>query len=335
MNRAPENFLNQSREKLPANVEAEKVPHYIIMITRHAERLPSGELSPEGIAHAKAKGESLRDVEVLKSYASNHPSGRTYETAENISQEAGVKSSLTKERYKTRRVKGIQYDVLDPAILKDAKLLIEEATLAEIYGHHPELAKLIEAARREDASGALTKTNAEGEPMVDIEKLSKDIQRQIAPFRQKNQKLGFETMLGNPNAVKNMAMGLSHQLVGKGEILARYSQRRETKNNPPKKDVAININTHGLFTESLLKSAGILVKPNGEEIHGIDNMDTDDLGGYVQPAESINLDIGVNPNSIPERIPVIFEKERTVNGKVYLDRAKLKQLDKDYSEGEK
>lgn len=130
-------------------------------------------------------------------------------------------------------------------------------------------------------------------------------------------------------------MGLSHQLVDKGEILARYSQRRETKNNPPQKDVAVNINTHGLFTESLLKSVGILVKPNGEEIHGIDNMNTDDLGGYVQPAESISLDIGANPKNIPERIPVIFEKERIVNGKVYLNRSKLELLDKEYEANEK
>ena len=82
------------------------------------------------------------------------------------------------------------------------------------------------------------------------------------------------------------------------------------KNNAPKKDIVVNINTHGLFTESLLKSAGIFIKSNGEEIHGIDDMSADDLGGYIQPAESIYLDIGIDPSNIPERIPVIFEKER-------------------------
>src|SRR3989338_9214125 len=159
------------------------------MITRHAERLPSGELSPEGIAHAQAKGEALQDVEVLKSYASDHPSGRTYETAENISAEAGIKSPVTEERYQTRRVKGIQYDVIDPAVLKDIKFLIEEATVHEIRESHPDLARVMEAARQADTSGALTKTNSRGEPMVDIEKLPKDLQKQIAPIRQKNQKV--------------------------------------------------------------------------------------------------------------------------------------------------
>lgn len=330
MNKTSEIFSNQPREESPINIEAEKRPNYIIMITRHAERLPSGELSPEGVVHAKAKGEKLKNVEVLKSYASDHPSGRTYETAENIGEEANVKSPLTGERYRTRRVKGIQYDVLDPIILKDAKLLVEEATLNEIYNNHPELARLIDSARSEDISGALTKINAKGELMADIEKLPKDIQKKIAPIRQKNQKSGFKKILDNPDAVRSMAMGLSHQFAGKEKILARYSKNRNEKNNPPKRDVVININTHGLFTESLLKNAGIFVKPNGEEIHGIDNMDTDELGGYLQPAESIYLEIGTNPNNIPERIPVVFEEGRTVNGKVYIDRLKLEQLDKDY-----
>lgn len=332
MNKTPENFFTEPNKESLANVEAEKTPHYMIMITRHAERMPSGELSPEGIAHAKAKGEKLKGVEVLKSYASDHRSGRAYETAENISQEAGIESLLTGKRYRTKKVKGIQYDVLNPDIIKDAKLLIEEATLKEIYDNYPELARLIDEAWSQDTGGALAKTGSSGEPMVDIEKLPKDIQRQVAPIRQKNQKLGFEKILGDPEAVKNMAGGLSHQLIGKGEILARYSRRRETKNNPPRKDIVVNINTHGLFTESLFKKAGILVKPDGEEIHGIDNLDTEDLGGYVQPAESTYLDIGANPNNIPERIPVIFEKGRIVNGKVYIDRLKLEQLDNDYGD---
>lgn len=330
MEKTPETFSAQQREELSTNIESEKLPHYIIMITRHAERLPSGELSPEGVAHAKTKGEKLKNVEVLKSYASDHPSGRTYETAESIGEKANIKSPLTHKRYKTRTVKGIQYDALDPSIKKKAKLLIEEATLSEIYSEYPKLAQLIDSEIKKE-NKILTKIDSRGETMVDIEKLSKNIQRQIAPIRQKNQKFGFEKILDNPKAVKSMAMGLSHQLVGKAKILARYSQYRKAKNNAPKKDIAININTHGLFTESLLKNTGIFIKPNGEKIHGIDNINTDDLGGYVQPAESIYLDIGADPNNIPEQIPVTFEKKRDINGRVYIDRSKLEQLDKDFN----
>src|SRR3989338_982452 len=266
MNKSPETFSRQPQEEMPIDIEAEKIPRYMIMITRHAERLPSGELSPEGVAHAKAKGEKLKDIEILKSYASNHPSGRAYETSENIGEEANIKSPLTGKRYKTRKVRGIQYDVLDPAILKTAKLLIEEATIDKINRERPELAQLISSALSKDESGALTKTSSKGEPMVDIEKLQKDIQIKIAPIRQKYQKIGFKKVLDDPDAVESMAAGLSHQLVDKEKILARYSKYRNEENNPPKKDVAINISTHGLFTESLLRTAGIFVKPDGEEI---------------------------------------------------------------------
>ncbi|HOZ37093.1 MAG TPA: hypothetical protein PLR18_04695, partial [bacterium] len=319
MKNSPENLSKRiPNESLP-NIEAEKKPRYIIMITRHAERLPSGELSPEGVTHAKAKGERLKNVEVLKSYASDHPSGRTYETAENIGSEADVKSPQTGERYKTMRVKGIQYDVLKPTILKDAKLLIEEATLEEISREHPELMQSINSALAEDKGGALTKVNSRGETMADIEKLPKDIQRKIAPIRQKNQKFGFERILNNSEATQNMAAGLSHQIFNKELLLGRYAKSREKKEKSPKKDVVINLNTHGLFTESLLKNAGIFIRPDGEEIHGIDNMDSDELGGYIQPAESIYLDIGSDPNNIPERIPIFFEGERDVKGKIYID----------------
>ena len=64
--------------------EAEKKPRYRFMITRHAERLPSGELSPEGIEHAKRKGVVVKEAEVIKAYASDHPSGRAYQTGDLI-----------------------------------------------------------------------------------------------------------------------------------------------------------------------------------------------------------------------------------------------------------
>ena len=114
--------------------------------------------------------------------------------------------------------------------------------------------------------------------------------------------------------------------------MGRYAKSRGKKEKSPKKDVVINLNTHGLFTESLLKNAGIFIRTDGEEIHGINNMDSDELGGYIQPAESIYLDIGSDPNNIPKRIPVIFEGERDVKGKIYIDSAKLEQLNKHYDQ---
>ena len=324
-----ENRLGNQEALREGVVEAETKPHYNIYITRHAERLPSGELTPEGIAHAKAKGEAFKNAEVLKQYASDHPSGRAYETAQNIGGEAGIASPQTGELYKTKKVKGIQYDQLPPNVLKDAKLLIEQATLAEIYNEHAELAASINNAIDKDSTGLMIKKDATGQPMVDIEKLPKDIQLQIGPIRQKHQKEGFQQVIENPEAVENLASGLSHQLIEKQEILARYASGREQKNKPAKKDVVININTHGLFAESLFKRAGIFVSADGTETQGIDNLDTLDFGGYLQPAQSIILDLGTDPNNIPERIPVIFEG-RKINGQVFLDKSKLAELDQDY-----
>ncbi|MFA6304247.1 MAG: histidine phosphatase family protein [Patescibacteria group bacterium] len=324
-----EQNLGQVELANEASIESEAKPRYQIYITRHAERLPSGELTPEGIAHAKAKGEAFKDVEVLKQYASDHPSGRAYETAENIGGQANVTSLQTDERYKTRKVKGIQYDQLPPNVLKDAKLLIEGATLAEIYQEHVELAALIDEAIANDTTGAMIKKDVSGQPMVDIEKLPKDIQLKIGPIRQKHQKEGFQQVIENPEAVNNLASDLSHQLIEKQEILARYASGREKKKVTTKKDVVININTHGLFAESLLKTAGIFVRADGTEIHGIADLDTPEFGGYIQPAESIILDLGIDPNNTPERIPVIFEG-RQIKGRVYLDKSKLQALDQVY-----
>ncbi len=332
MKKSFENNFKKSKEELPNDIEVEKMPHYFIMITRHAERLPSGELSPEGIASSKFKDKKLEDVEVFKSYVSDHPSGRTFETAENISREADIKSAQTGSRYETRKVKGIQYDELDPVVLKEAKLLIEKATLDEIFSNHPDLSELINVVISEDKSGELMKDNSS---MVNIEKLPKNIQELIAPIRQEFQKVGFEKIFDNEEVINSMAAGLSNQLINKEKILSRYSKSREKKDKLPEKDVVININTHGLFVESLLKNAGIFVKSNNEEIHGIDNMNNDDLGGYIQPTESIYMDIGTDPNNVPERIPVTFEEERDVRGKIYIDNTKLIKLSESYNTNKK
>lgn len=85
------------------NIESERPLKYEIVFTRHAERLPSGELSPEGLEHAKQRGREFGEqAETLKGYASDHPSRRAVDTADIISGESGIKSPLTGEQYKTR-----------------------------------------------------------------------------------------------------------------------------------------------------------------------------------------------------------------------------------------
>lgn len=318
--------------------EVEKKPRYRLMITRHAERLPSGELSPEGIEHAKRKGIIMKDAEVLKAYASDHKSGRAVKTGDLISKESGIKSELTGEQYRTRTVKDIQYDILEPDLyylIPKLKLLIEEPTLEEAF-LIPELKAEIDDAVAKDSAKIICKKDSKGNPMIDMEKLPVDVQMQIAPLRQKNQKTAFEKFLNEyPEAVHRLAIGLGHQLAYELKIADRYSDMRDMLEAPPKKDVILNTATHGLFTESLLQEAGILVKPDGQEVHGITNFQGDEIGGFFQPAESIYLDID-DPTKIPERIPVSFEgSNRPENGRVFIDRQKLEKLDQDYLEWRK
>jgi hypothetical protein len=290
-------------------------PKYRLMITRHAERLPSGQLRPEGVEHSRAKGRKVKEsgAEVLKAYASDHPSKRAYDTGDLISNESGIRSPLTGEQYKTREVPDIQYDILKPDLyhlVAEAKDRIEVATLTEL--------------------GMSTERNDKGKLKIDMEKLPEEEQQRIAPVRQKNQAVGFEYVLANQEAVHRMAMGLAHQLKKELVILNKYAGRRQKAGNPPKGDVDLNNNSHGLFTESLLMETGVYVSKDGQEIQGVRDFNSSDFGGYFEPAESLSLVLD-DPSSVPERIPVEFERaDRVVNGKIYIDRAKLEALDRDY-----
>lgn len=320
-----------------SRLEYEENPGYRFMITRHAERLPSGELSPEGIEHSKRKGAVVKKAEVLKAYASDHKSKRAFKTGDLISKESGIVSPVTGKQYATREVADIQYDVMKPDyydLIAGLKILIEEPTLAEAY-QDQDLKQMIEDAVAQDPK-IVCKKNTRGEPMIDIEKLPVDVQMKIAPIRQSHQKRAFEVFLSEqPEAVHRLAMGLGHQLVKEMEIAKRYSSAREKMEKPPEKEVILNTATHGLFMESLLQEAGVYVAPDGQEIEGIKDFQSEDFGGYIQPAESIYLDVE-DPAKIPERIPVNFEgPNRPRSGRVFIDRKKLEGLNKDYLEWKK
>ena len=94
--------------------------------------MPSGELSPEGLEHAKQRGREFGEqAEALKGYASNHPSRRAVDTADIISDESGIKSPLTGEEYKTREITDFHYDILNPDLkhfLVEGKDIVDEAT---------------------------------------------------------------------------------------------------------------------------------------------------------------------------------------------------------------
>jgi len=298
-----------SAESIGYTPEAE--PKYRFMVTRHAERLPDGSLSPEGVENSKKKGERLKDeAEVIKGYASDEKTKRTVQTSELISETSETVSPLTGKHYKTREVDDIQYAVLLPdfaALMKKAKKIIDDATVKEL-----------------------------GLPEGTVlENLSKDEQNRIAPIRAKNQELGFKSLLESPGGIHRMSMGLANQIVREMKILNRYDDLRK-KNKPMEKDVILNTVSHGMFSESLFLEAGF-IKTEAGELRKIDKSDFDnsEFGGFITPAESFFLEIR-DPNNIPDKIPVSFEKQgRPEEGVVFMDKKKMLELAGEYEKWKK
>ncbi|MDO8443933.1 MAG: hypothetical protein Q7S80_00265, partial [bacterium] len=258
-----------------ADVEAEHQPKYQLMITRHFERVPSGQLSQVGIAHAKEKGERMAgSAEVLAARVSDHRSGRAKQTGELITASAQIKSPLTDKTYGTREVPGIQYDYLQPDmgdVVPNGKKIVERATLQELMRIEPDQGWTDE----EDENGRLR---------INIEKLPLDVMERIAPIRQKYQPLAFEYLMNNEPACHRLAIGLAHQLQHELEAIRHYNDMRQRHEAPLQKDVIINAVTHGMYIEALLKEAGFMVGTGGEA-EKLSNFEISEFGGYIMPGE--------------------------------------------------
>ncbi len=305
-------------------------PLYKILLTRHAERLPSGALSPDGIEAAKRKGESLFDAEIVKAYASDDKSKRTVVTGDIISQESDTtweyedREGNTQEKsFTTREVSDIGYDVFKPDLynyLKTTGSITDVATVEELDG----LAGKDEFAWVKD-----TARTTEGKFAVGWEDLSQEQQIQVAPIRARNQRVGYDWLLQHEDVVHRAAFCAAHQLLKRISVAGRHAQFRDHMQSSPENDVIMNIVTHRIFTESLLLQAGYITGEDGE-MHSI--KDINEFGGWLEPLESIEVDFE-DPANIPAKIPVIFEKEgRPQRGTVFLDLEKMKQLDKEYLE---
>jgi len=288
--------------------EVERPPKYRLMVSRHAERLPDGSLSPEGIEASIKKGKALGEsAEVVKGYASDEKTKRTVLTSEFTSQASETISPFSGEKYRTVRRKDIQYDILNPDLtylLKQGKKIIDEATVKEL-----------------------------GLPEGTVlENLPKEEQVRIAPIRAKNQELGFKSLLDHPEGVHRMSIGLAHQLANEMKLVDRYDDLRK-KNKPIEKDVILNTVTHGMFSESLFLEAGYIKIKDGE-LRKIDRNDFGgkEFGGFIDPSGSFFLEIK-DPKNIPDKIPVTFEKEgRPEEGAVFIDKNKILELAEEYKE---
>ncbi len=288
--------------------EKEEKPRYRLMVSRHAERLPSGSLSSEGIEFSRRKGVKIGEAtEVLKGYASDEKTKRTSLTSDLVSESSGIISPLTKKQYKTHIVEDIQYSVFNPDLtflLERGKKITDEATIKEL-----------------------------GLPEGTIlEELSQEEQIKIAPIRQKNQELGFKSLFDYPEAIHRMAIGLAHQLIHEIKLFDRYKKIRE-KNKPLEKDAILNTISHGMFFEALFLEAGYIKDEKGA-LSKIDRYDFEDpnFGGLIMPSESFFLEIK-DPQGVPDKIPVSFERRnRPKEGVIFIDKNRLLKLAEEYEE---
>ena len=294
-------------------------PKYRIMFTRHAERLPTGELSEEGRKHADRKGELLRgSAEVLKGYASDHPSKRAVDTANLISESTGIRSALTEKPYETREIRDFQYDVFAPDLtkhLKIAKDMINEVTLRD--------------------GGLSTERNENGELKIDIEKpiagMAVEEQERIAAIRQNNQKIGLDYLLSQPEVVERLASRMAERLVHEMQVMSRAQRSRKEK--PLERDMVLNNVGHGVFTEALFQKAAVYVDDQKNKHEGV-SLNREEFGGYLEPLESFSIDLD-DPSNLPDLIPVTFERPDRPHGKVFLKLDALKELAAVYNERKK
>jgi hypothetical protein len=274
-----------------------------IIFTRHAERLPSGKLSPEGLKHAKEKGRGLsKQAAALFSYSSDHPSKRAYDTAEVIANASGIAKPVPETGNLIEEVEDFSYDVFKPELkqyLSEAKDIIDAATLAEI--------------------GLPTERDASGELKIKPEDLPSDQQIEIARLRQENQKLGFDLWLSRPDVVHRLAICMAHRLIDEINGSKKYEAY---------KSVILHTVGHGCFAESLFLEA---VRYKTEPIVSLKDQDI----GYIQPLESFYFEIDT-AKDLPDLIPIYIQKnDGSTIKNLSLSYPRLKALNDDYEKWSK
>ncbi len=207
-------------------------------------------------------------------------------------------------------MKDIQYaGVVEPDFMKEVIKTIDDATIEELG-------------------------LSEGTVLKD---LPLEKQKEIAPIRQKNQELGFQLYLQSPEVIHRMSLGMAVQLTKEMKIIEHYDKGRKKNEKSLKKDAILNTVTHGMFPEALFLEAG-LIKGKDGEMRKIekDDIQTPEFGGFIMPCESFILEIGNDPENIPDKIPVTFEKDsRPADGVVLIDKKRLLELAEEYKQRRK
>jgi hypothetical protein len=291
------------------NQEKQEDFYVKINITRHANRLSTGELREDGIKAAQEKGTFFVDAGVVKGYAPGEKDDKTlraFKTVDIISESSGVKSEQINKQYETRKRPGLTYSIAGPLMPQ-----IKEYTKA--------------------INEAVKKDYPEFDPEFKDPKWGK--------IREKYQYLGLQNLLvKDEKLVHIFAMGVAHQFYDLAKLGKRYSEKRENlaqkdKTKPVEGDVVLNEGTHGGFIESLLKKSLIRIQEDGQEKKSFDiwvdeeglGQLEDKMGGIINPTESISTRYKAS-EEIPEKLPISFEGEHFKGEECFLDMNKIKEL---------
>ena len=286
-----------------------------INVTRHANRLSTGELREDGIKAAEGKGELLSDSEVVKGYGPGETDDKTLralKTVDIISESSGVESKQTDKKYETRKRKGLSYNISGPLMPK-----------------LKEYSKLINDAVKEDY------------PKFDPE--SKD--PEWGKIREKYQYIALQNLLAKDKELTHVfAMGAAHQFYDLVKLSNTYVEKRNklAEEKPDKAirgDVVLNEGTHGGFVESLLKKSLIRVQEDGQEKESFDTWVDENgrgqleekMGGILNPTESMDSEYKAG-EGIPNRIAINFKGDHFKGEECSLDMDKIKKLHDQFEE---
>ncbi|MFA6908411.1 MAG: hypothetical protein WC289_00815 [Patescibacteria group bacterium] len=295
--------------RVESSQEGERKPRLEIMITRHANRTPTGELTPEGVQAMQDKGRSLAETaEIVKGRSSREKTDRAFKTVDSMSRESGTASPLTGEHYSARRREGLFYDVAGP-----------------LKSHVDAQTAIIDAAVKKD------------HPDYD------PADKKWAKIRETYQPVGMENMVNDPEIMHILAMGMASNVQQAEKTGAEYIRKRtgavdaqRDSARPIEKDIVMPIGTHAGFSEAFIKKTLIRTTADGER-RGFDATIDDDgnahmekaVGGIFAPTESIRFGHEVG-ESAPDRMPVTFENNRFEGEGTFIDNQAVAKLAEQY-----
>lgn len=295
--------------------EKQEGPYVEIWITRHANRLSTGDLTPEGIEAAEKKGLSLSFAEVHKGYAPSEKDDKTlraYKTVDIVSEASEIKSAKTGKKYETRKREGLSYNLAGPLMpkIKEYTKSINEA----VKKNHP-----------------------------DFDPKSKD--PKWGKIREGYQYIALQNLLARDKPLVHIfAMGVAHQFYNLVKLSETYVQKRDYlekkgKADPIKKDIILDEGTHGVFIESLLQKALIRIQKDAQEKRAYDTWVDETgqgqleerMGGILKPTESIKTKYKLGED-IPDRLPLSFEGKHFTEEECFLDMSRIKKLHDQFEE---